>query len=92
MERKNKKTEEKKFEPVTYFEIKRAHDAGTVVYFDLYINGVTVYGCRVVEGQKGDFIGWPSVKGKDGKYYNVCYMPLSDEDQKTIIDMVATMI
>lgn len=93
-----KRKEEKEIEYTTLhgFEVLRVKDArtknGGCVYFDVKINGVTIYGCRVVEGQKADFIGYPSQKGNDGKWYNIAYVPLADEDQKMIIDAVENML
>lgn len=53
-------------------------DNGGVV-FDLEVNGVTIYGCRVVEGKNGDFISFPQRKGSDGKYYAIAYFPMDRE-------------
>lgn len=58
------------------------------VFFTLIINGVRINDCRVVESEKGDFIGMPSRKGKDGKYYNYAYAKLSPEDSKAILEKV----
>lgn len=46
---------------------------------------VTIYGCRVVEGRKGDFIGWPSYEGKDGKYWNHVYVEIGPADVEDIL-------
>lgn len=55
------------------------------VRFALTVNGVTVYGCNVVEGKNGDFISFPAYKGNDGKYYNHAYIPLTAEEQEGIL-------
>ena len=93
---KRKEEKEIVYTPVDAFEILRVKDArtksGGCVYFDIKINGVTIYGCRVVEGQKTDFIGYPSQKGNDGKWYNIVYVPLADADQKLILDAVEAML
>lgn len=60
-------------------------DSKDRVRFTLTVNGVTVYGCNVVEGKNGDFISFPSYKGKDGKYYNHVYIPLTDKEQEGIL-------
>lgn len=62
------------------------------VTFDLEVNGIKVYGCRVVESKNGDFISWPSRKGSDDKYYNHVYIPLSEDDQKAILEAVEAAI
>lgn len=58
--------------------------------FDLELqleNGapVTIYGCRVVEGRKGDFIGYPSYKDKNGDYWNHVYVGIGPEDVEDIL-------
>lgn len=69
-------------------EVTRANQVNDTVFFDVVINGVTIYGCKVVEGKNGDFISFPSHKGKDGKYYNHAYIKLSDEAAADIIAQV----
>lgn len=49
---------------------------------------VTIYGCRVVEGRKGDFIGWPFYEGGDGKYWNHVYVNIDSADVEDIISEV----
>lgn len=46
---------------------------------------VTIYGCRVVEGRGGDFIGWPSYKDKNGEYWNHVYVNIDPEDVENIL-------
>lgn len=60
-------------------------DSNDRVRFALTVNGVTVYGCNVVEGKNGDFISFPSYKGKDEKYYKHAYIPLTDKEQESIL-------
>ena len=69
-------------------KVTRANQVGETVFFDMEVNGVTIYGCKVVEGSKGDFISFPSHKGKDGKYYNHAWVKLTDEQSKEIIAQV----
>lgn len=84
-----KKPEKRTESLVHSVEVTRAiaFDNGGVV-FDVIINGVTIYGCRVVEGKNGDFVSFPSRQGKDKKYYNHVYIKLTDEDTKEIISKV----
>jgi DNA-binding cell septation regulator SpoVG len=58
------------------------------IVFDLDIDDVTVYGCRVVAGKHGDFVGWPSREGKDGKFYSYVYLALTEDEQDAIIELV----
>jgi DNA-binding cell septation regulator SpoVG len=73
-------------------KVTRANQVNDTVFFDMEINGISVYGLKVVEGSNGDFISWPSHKGKDGKYYNYVWCKLSDEQQKDIIHQVEEML
>lgn len=73
-------------------KVIRANQVNDTVYFDVTINGVTIYGCRVVEGSKGDFVSFPSHKGKDGKFYNHAWVKLSDDDTAAIVKQVEEML
>ena len=73
-------------------KVTRANQVKDTVYFDMVVNGVTIYGCRVIEGKEGDFVSFPSHKGKDDKYYNHCYIKLSDEATKDIIHQVEELL
>lgn len=73
-------------------KVTRANQVNDTVFFDVVINGVTIYGCRVVEGSKGDFVSFPSHKGKDGKFYNHAWVKLSDEDTAEIVKQVEEML
>ena len=68
------------------FSVNRVHqfDNGGVA-FDMTVNGITIYGCRVVETKDGDFIGLPQRKGKDGKYYSIVWARFADADSKDIL-------
>lgn len=91
-----KKSEEREFIKVDSHEVLdvRVIDTknGDMVLFTLVLNGVKIYSCRVATGKNGDFISMPQTKGGNGQYYNVVYAPLSDEDNKTILDEVQTAI
>lgn len=78
MQKKN--AENRKFKVTNVFEAS----TGTV-FFNLTINDVTIYGCRVVEGKNGDFISFPQKKGNGDKYYNIAYIKLTDDESKAII-------
>lgn len=87
------KTAEKKdrdLMKVESFKITRAHefDNGNVS-FDMLINGVQLYRLTVVSVKDSDrqFIGFPSYQS-NGKWYNYCFLALSEEDSDKIIDEV----
>lgn len=73
-------------------KVTRANQVKDTVFFDVVINGVTIYGCKVVEGKNGDFISFPSHKGKDDKYYNHVYIKLTDDQTSDIIHQVEEML
>ena len=73
-------------------KVTRANQVNDTVFFDVVINGVTIYGCKVIEGKNGDFISFPSHKGKDDKYYNHVWIKLSDEDTAAIVKQVEEML
>lgn len=90
-----KKSNERKTIDVNEYEVSkvRIHDESGTVFFNLFLNGVTIYGCTVGTTKDGhDFIAFPSRKGKDGKYYSIAYASISDEDQDKILKDVETQL
>lgn len=83
----NKEAESAKQEAAKIYscEVIRAKEYKDTVFFDVNINGVSIYGCRFVEGKNGDFVSFPSYKGNDGKYYSHAYIKL-DEATVSLID------
>lgn len=90
----NKTNETQECLKVSSFEVLRARylegkqGKGGCAFFDLELNGIKIYGMKVVEGKNGDFVAFPTREGKDGKYFSICWARLSDEDQKKIIEAV----
>ena len=80
---KSNKGEELKIDS---FSIGRVHqfDNGGVT-FDMTLNGISIYGCRVIETKDGDFIGLPQRKGNDGKWYSIVWAKFSEADTKDIL-------
>lgn len=74
------------------YAVRRAVQFDKDVLFDLTIDDFTIYGCRVVEGKNGDFIGLPSRKGKDGKFWGVVYKRFSQDETNLILDMVSAAL
>lgn len=73
---------------VTDFMVRRARAIENgIIMADLIINGITVYGMKVLANKKtGEaFLAFPQQKGKDGKYYSIVYAKLSDTDQEEMI-------
>lgn len=75
-------------------EVTRAHVFANkktkkeTTFFDMKVNGVSIYGCTLVEGKKGTFVSFPSYKGSNDKYYNHAWVELSDDD----IEMIETLV
>ena len=93
MSRRNKENaaEEKKV-VISDLKVLRAKEYKNTVFCDLEINGVKIYGCRYVEGKNGDFISFPSHKGKDGEYYNDAWAELSVDDVKNIDEQIDKLL
>lgn len=90
MEQKKKYGSKK--EPVKHsFTVDRVHvfEDGSVT-FNMIIDGfVHVYGLRIYDGRDDKpFIAFPSRKGKDDKYWNHVYCPLSQEDVENISQQI----
>lgn len=65
--------------------------------FDMVVNGVMIYGCQWVEGEKNGreyaFVSFPSRQSKkDQKYYNIAYVKLTDEDTKNIESQIDALL
>lgn len=88
MKRTNEKKQTQDFGRVDFVDVQRVRDTKTGVWFTLILNGVTINNCHVVEGKNGDFIGLPSYKGTDDKYYNTVYFKFTPEDNDRILEMI----
>ena len=73
---RNRQAKENDALTIHSLKVIRAKEHNNTCFVDLEINGVSIYGCRYVEGKNGDFISFPSYKGKDGNYYNYAYAKL----------------
>ena len=63
-------------------------DDGTII-FDATVNGIKLYGMRIINGNNGDFVAYPSRKSeKDGKYYKFFYLDMNDEQLDGFIQAV----
>jgi stage V sporulation protein G len=56
---------------VKVFPIKNAQTKVRAFATLVFNNCFKVTGLRIVEGANGLFIGYPSEKGRDGKYYDI---------------------
>lgn len=75
------------------YSVRRAKefkDGGIV--FDLNVDDITIYGCRVIQGKKGDFVAFPQRKGGDGKYYSHVYIALTEDETQEILEKVCMIL
>ena len=72
--------------------VKRAKEFDSCIVFDMIVNDVSIYNCRLIENKEGNmFVSFPSKKGKDGKYYSYAYCKLTTEDVTNIVDQISKM-
>ena len=88
---KTKKAEDKEAVK-NVIKVTRGHvfDDGTVA-FDMKVNGVSIYNSILREGKNGQFVSFPSRRGKDGEYYSHCFVKLSEEDIKSIVEQLEAL-
>lgn len=93
-----KKSTEKETKKIEYtVEVTRAKEVSEGrVAFDMKVNGVTIYGCWYIEGEKAGkeytIINLPQTKGKDDKYYSIAWFPMSKEIKSNIIEQLEKMV
>lgn len=80
--------------PEIPFEIKvtRVLDGQYGTIFDLVLNNVIIYGCRMCETKDGEpFVGFPQKKDRKdpNKYWSVCYASLSREQVLEICKQIS---
>ena len=65
-----------------------SNDSNLKAFADVSFAGVFIIkGLRVVEGKNGLFVGMPSERGKDGKWYSIAY-PTTKEFKDLLNDVV----
>lgn len=63
-------------------------DSKTKAFADVAIGDYIVKGLRLVQGEKGLFLGLPQEKSsKDGKWYN-SFFPVTKEARQNLMDVV----
>ena len=87
--KKERQEQEREYGKLTSFKLLRCYEGRDVVFFSAEINGVTIYNMRVITNRNGeDFIAFPSVKGKNGSYFNEAYFAFSPEDTAKVIKAI----
>lgn len=76
---------------ITRVNIKKNEDSNAKVlaYADITLNdAVAIHGIKVLEGDHGEYIAFPSRKdNSNGKYYDVCH-PINQETRSLISDII----
>ncbi len=62
-------------------------DSKLKAFVDIAIGDFIIKGFRIVQGEKGLFLGLPQEKGKDGKWYDAFY-PKTKEARQNLTDAV----
>lgn len=88
--KKNTSKNEVKAIEVMSLKVTRARAYEDMYFFDVVLNGVNIYGCRLIEGENGWFVSFPSKKPakKGGKWYNHCWAKLDDNTTTEICSEV----
>lgn len=88
----SKKEVKKPDRPVYDYDVTvdRVLDGKYGTLFDMTVNHVKVYGCRVCETREGEaFVGFPQKKGKrDDRYWSIVYAPFTKEQTADILRKV----
>ena len=72
--------------------VKRAKEFDWGISFDMIVNDVTIYGCKLIINKKDEtFVAFPQRQGTDGKYYKYAFVNLSEEEEKDIIAQIEKM-
>ena len=85
---KQKEKKEPEFIKVDSLVVTRVKRGQDWEIFDMQLNGVNIYGCRIVDGKNGSFVSFPSRRGTDGKYYSHAFAMLDDDAVKSICDQI----
>lgn len=62
-------------------------DSKLKAFVDISLAGIIIKGLRVVEGEKGLFVGMPRHQGKDGRWYDTVY-PSTKELYEALAQLV----
>lgn len=59
-----------------------------ICVFTLNVPGAAFLNLKVVDGKNGEFIAMPQSKGRDGQYYDLYRVYLSEKDAQRVISAV----
>ena len=73
-------------------KVTRVLDGKYGILFDMEINHVTIYGCRLCETKAGvPFVGFPQQRDKrdPDKWWSIAYAPLTDDQTDEICKQIS---
>ena len=94
-ETKGKKARKERPEYEYVIKVTRVLDGRYGILFDLDLNHVTIYGCRLCETKEGKpFVGFPQQRDKKDpdKWWSIAYAPLTDAQVQVICDQIAEQL
>lgn len=91
---KSKTSKPQRERPTYEYKIKvtRVLDGKYGILFDMEINHVTIYGCRLCETKAGEpFVGFPQQRDRKDpdKYWSIAYAPLTEDQTGEICKQIA---
>lgn len=92
---KGQKTKRERPEYAYELKVTRVLDGKYGILFDLDINHVTIYGCRLCETREGvPFVGFPQQRDKrdKDKWWSVAYAPLTQKQTEEILDQISQQL
>jgi len=73
------------------FEVSRIYkvdgESKLKAFVDISFGGLIIKGLRIVQGEKGLFLGMPQEQGKDGRWYSIV-CPASKEVHEELTQLV----
>ena len=94
-ETKGKKTKRERPEYEFAIKVTRVLDGKYGILFDVELNHVTIYGCRLCETKEGKpFIGFPQQRDKKDpdKWWSIAWAPLTDAQVQVICDQISEQL
>lgn len=92
---KSQKTKRERPEYEYELKVTRVLDGKYGILFDLEINHVTIYGCRLCETREGvPFVGFPQQRDKrdKDKWWSVAYAPLTQKQTEEILNQISQQL
>lgn len=91
---KAEKTKTEEYKAIVKKVIRCKNDS---IMFNMELNGIMIHGCflksyKDEDGDTMEFIAKPSMKGKDGNYYDVINFPVSEELFRNIKNQINSLL